>query len=110
MLHWNVINFNTSQAAKWLLENLEDIKPILEAFCKKTPVPDECEVLVDFLFEELKDLNASFICKGLHLCTNVSRQLLGGDLCTRGPSYWCASHSNALACRAVDYCNKKYWF
>lgn len=39
----------------------------------------------------------------------TSRPLLGAQMCTRGPSYWCHNITYAKECHAVHHCISKVW-
>ena len=93
-----------------LFSDSDDIKTLLKEICSKTGgLADECDMAVDMLFDEISHFNATFVCQELKVCNKTSPQLLGANLCTRGPSYWCASPGNAEECGAFDFCEKKYW-
>lgn len=96
-----------------VLKNEDELKSVLDGLCNKTSIDTECELVVDAIFEELKNLNATQLCTDLKLCSSdqskAAPHLLGADMCTRGPAYWCDSLDNAQECQAFDFCEKKVW-
>lgn len=95
-----------------------------------------CDQLVDQYTPSIINLISQYddpvkVCSGLGLCSaaisNESKtpspslkfqpmvelvaakpHLLGSEMCTRGPSYWCANANNARECNAVEHCVKHY--
>ncbi|KAI6656684.1 Proactivator polypeptide-like 1 precursor [Oopsacas minuta] len=93
-----------------LLNNTDTFKKILEGLCGKVKtIKIPCDFLVDEIISILNKQNSTTLCSDIKLCSLPPPQLLGADMCTRGPAYWCASLSNAKECNALEFCEEKYW-
>ncbi|XP_071537348.1 uncharacterized protein Sap-r isoform X2 [Panulirus ornatus] len=93
------------------------IENILEEVCRFFPKPAEiqCRSLIEVYGPYFPNLlselgNPDKVCQGIHFCTSDStEQLLGGEKCTWGPSYWCQTKMHAAACKATTHCETKVW-
>ncbi|KAM8851531.1 prosaposin [Synchiropus picturatus] len=92
------------------------IEEAVKKVCSFLPdsVQTECDQLVQqyepMLVELLLQmLDPDFVCLKLGACPEARRPLLGTELCTRGPGYWCKSLETALQCNAVDHCKRHMW-
>ena len=65
------------------------------------------ETFVEYFIEFLMKYDSTEMCEKFDLCE--AQLILGADLCTRGPGYWCESLDNAKECGAFDFCQKKVW-
>ena len=93
-----------------MLNNTGEVKSLLEDACDAIHINKElCKIAADEIVKLLSKETATEICQKIKLCSQSSPQLLGADLCTRGPGYWCASLGNAKECGAFDFCEKKVW-
>jgi len=96
----------------------ESLDQIIEKACVIVPTnsQEECRTIVDtygpYLMNEMAEvMDKTKVCQTIHLCkaTPGHVQLLGGERCLWGPSYWCASQQHADACNAVAHCQSKVW-
>lgn len=96
----------------------ESIDKILEKACLIVPKKsrDQCKTIVDtygpYLLSEMGEMmDKTKVCQTVHLCKPPPGhvQLLGGQKCTWGPTYWCASQQHADACNALSHCQTKVW-
>lgn len=97
------------QTARFLSSNTESIQNYLSAICKKINSESVCDLFVNHFVDILRNSNPTEMCQESRLCKEPAQLILGADLCTQGPSYWCASLDNAKECGAFDFCNEKYW-
>jgi len=96
----------------------ESLDKIIDKACVIVPdnSREECKTIVDtygpYLMNEMAELmDKTKVCQTVHLCKPQAGhvQLLGGERCTWGPSYWCASQQHADACNALSHCQTKVW-
>lgn len=96
--------------ADLVLNNTGEVETLLEDGCDAIHIEKTlCKLAADEIVKLLMKENATELCEKIKLCNKPSLPLLGADLCTRGPGYWCASLGNAKECGALDFCQKKYW-
>jgi len=96
----------------------ESLDNIIDKVCLVVPKNSrkECKTIVDtygpYLMSEMGELmDKTKVCQTVHLCKPTAGHvhLLGGEKCSWGPSYWCASSQHADACNAVNHCQTKVW-
>jgi len=96
----------------------ESLDKIIEKACVIVPSNsrDQCKTIVDtygpYLMNEMAEvMDKKKVCQTIHLCKppHGHVQLLGGEKCSWGPSYWCASQQHADACNAISHCQTKVW-
>ncbi|XP_068207263.1 prosaposin [Palaemon carinicauda] len=94
-----------------------EIDTILEEACDVFPkvVDDGCRSLVEVYGPYLVNLLAELgdpeqVCQAVKFCSfGDIVQLLGGEKCTWGSSYWCQSQLHASACKMTIHCKTKVW-
>ncbi|XP_074648494.1 prosaposin-like isoform X2 [Tubulanus polymorphus] len=95
---------------------VERVCNFLPAAMKK-PCDDMIEQYGPFIIQKLDQqlINPADVCAEIRLCTAAKKptiglvHLLGGEKCTYGPAYWCASVQNAKRCQAMEHCQTHVW-
>ncbi|XP_066593748.1 prosaposin [Prorops nasuta] len=103
----------------------EDLKNTVQRVCKYLPATQDkkCTAMINVYGPSIQNLyrsrtNSGMMCKKMSLCGEVDflmmsqprfRRQLGTEKCTWGPSYWCASDSNANECNALQHCRENVW-
>ncbi|XP_013381849.1 prosaposin [Lingula anatina] len=105
---------------------VQEIEKGLRQLCNSLPQADQnqCDKFVaeytPQVIQILKNMiSPEEVCKAVELCTTsaLRQQLLvpakkivmGDKGCKQGPSFWCASMTNAKKCNAVSHCSKLLW-
>ncbi|CAH0559155.1 unnamed protein product [Brassicogethes aeneus] len=87
---------------------------VMEKTCRAMPQKyrEKCQQLIENFGSEILDnishytKEASKICQIMGKC---SPELIGSNVCTRGPTYWCQNGETAEKCQATQHCETKVW-
>nr|ALX00059.1 proactivator polypeptide [Melanoplus sanguinipes] len=96
----------------------KNISELVKRICDSVPVTytEQCKQLVDIYGPSIVNLRKQDkeyheICEMIGKCPRHRQvtNLLGGEKCTWGPSYWCQSEEHATACGAKLHCQENVW-